>query len=199
MSLTFKEVRKLFQVPSHGRVRLRDYDPGWAADEEFQELTKDELKARAAAFLEQNIADLAKAQERLYASDTHSVLIVLQASDAAGKDDEAVGFVEQGLFSLVHVVGVAVLDAVEHAFEFAEGMGHDAEHLAAGVAGVGGDLAHQTDIAAAIDGAPAARGDRLAELLGEMDVAGVGSRGGAAVDSDGRNSGHSSSLFSCPA
>ncbi len=28
----------------------------------------------------------AKAQERLYASDTHSVLIVLQASDAAGKD-----------------------------------------------------------------------------------------------------------------
>ena len=86
MSLTFKEVRKLFQVPSHGRVRLRDYDPGWAADEEFQELTKDELKARAAAFLEQNIADLAKAQERLYASDTHSVLIVLQASDAAGKD-----------------------------------------------------------------------------------------------------------------
>jgi len=86
VSLTFKEVRKLFQVPSHGRVRLRDYDPGWAADEEFQELTKDELKARAAAFLEQNIADLAKAQERLYASDTHSVLIVLQASDAAGKD-----------------------------------------------------------------------------------------------------------------
>ena len=54
MALTFKEVRQLFQVPSRGRVRLRDYDPGWAADEEFKELTKDELKARAAAFLEQN-------------------------------------------------------------------------------------------------------------------------------------------------
>ena len=86
MALTFKEVRQLFQVPSSGRVRLRDYDPGWAAADEFKELTKDQLKAQAAAFLEQNVADLAKAQERLYASDTHSVLIVLQASDAAGKD-----------------------------------------------------------------------------------------------------------------
>ena len=36
--------------------------------------------------MQKNIADLADAQERLYASDTHSVLIVLQASDAAGKD-----------------------------------------------------------------------------------------------------------------
>ncbi len=86
MALTFKEVRRLFQVPARGRVRLRDYKPDWAARKEFKELTKDELKARAAEFLQRNVADLADAQERLYASDTHSVLIVLQASDAAGKD-----------------------------------------------------------------------------------------------------------------
>jgi PPK2 family polyphosphate:nucleotide phosphotransferase len=86
VALTFKEVRRLFQVPTRGRVRLNDYDPGWAADKQFKELTKDELKARAGEFLRQNIADLRDAQERLYASDTHSVLIVLQASDAAGKD-----------------------------------------------------------------------------------------------------------------
>ena len=86
MPLTFKDVRRLFQVPTKGRVRLRDYDPGWAADKEFKELTKDELKARAKEFLARNVAELADAQERLYASDTHSVLIVLQASDAAGKD-----------------------------------------------------------------------------------------------------------------
>ena len=86
MALTFKDVRRLFQVPTRGRVRLDDYDPGWAADKQFKELTKDELKARAAEFLDKNIADLCEAQERLYASDTHSVLIVLQASDAAGKD-----------------------------------------------------------------------------------------------------------------
>ena len=86
MALSFKDIRRLFQVPTKGKVRLKDYDPGWDADDEFKELTKDELKARAAAFLEENIRGLAKAQERLYAADTHSVLIVLQASDAAGKD-----------------------------------------------------------------------------------------------------------------
>jgi hypothetical protein len=79
-----------------------------------------------------------------------------QRADAAGEDDEAVGLVEQGLFPLVHVVGVAVLDAVEHAFEIAQEVGHDAQHLTAGIARVGGDSAHQADIAAAIDSAPAA-------------------------------------------
>jgi len=67
-------------------VRLRDYDPGWAASKQFEELTKDELKERATEFVQRNMADLCDAQERLYASDTHSVLVVLQASDAAGKD-----------------------------------------------------------------------------------------------------------------
>ena len=86
MALTHKEVRKLFQVPARGKVRLSDYDPGWVAHQEFKDLTKRELKARAQAFLQKNVEDLADAQERLYASDTHSVLIVLQASDAAGKD-----------------------------------------------------------------------------------------------------------------
>ena len=86
MALTFKKVRRLFQVPDRGRVRLADYDPDWAGEKEFKELTKDELKVHASGVLQRNIADLADAQERLYASDTHSVLIVLQASDAAGKD-----------------------------------------------------------------------------------------------------------------
>jgi PPK2 family polyphosphate:nucleotide phosphotransferase len=86
VALTFRDVQRLFQVPTRGRIRLANYDPGWAASKQFKELTKDELKARAAKFLERNVKDLADAQERLYASDTHSVLIVLQASDAAGKD-----------------------------------------------------------------------------------------------------------------
>jgi len=86
VALTFKEIRRLFQVPTRGRVRLDDYDPDWAAKKEFKELSKDELKTHAQEVLQRNIADLADAQERLYASDTHSVLIVLQASDAAGKD-----------------------------------------------------------------------------------------------------------------
>ena len=86
MALTFKEIRRLFQVPTRGRVRLDDYEPDWAAKKEFKELSKDELKTHAKEVLQRNIADLSDAQERLYASDTNSVLIVLQASDAAGKD-----------------------------------------------------------------------------------------------------------------
>jgi PPK2 family polyphosphate:nucleotide phosphotransferase len=86
VALNFKEIRRLFQVPTRGRIRLDDYDPEWAGKKEFKELSKDELKTHAREVLQRNIADLTDAQERLYASDTHSVLIVLQASDAAGKD-----------------------------------------------------------------------------------------------------------------
>jgi Polyphosphate kinase 2 (PPK2) len=72
---------------SHSRARAPGRLRPWLGRQQaVQDLTKDELKARASEFLQRNIADLADAQERLYASDTHSVLIVLQASDAAGKD-----------------------------------------------------------------------------------------------------------------
>ena len=52
MALSFKRVRRLFQVPAHGRVRLRDYDPGWAAEKHFKDLTKDELKAFSPAIIQ---------------------------------------------------------------------------------------------------------------------------------------------------
>jgi hypothetical protein len=29
VAITLKEIRRLVQVPTHGRVRLRDYNPGW--------------------------------------------------------------------------------------------------------------------------------------------------------------------------
>ena len=86
MALTFKDLRRLFQVRVNGRVRLKDFDPAWSARNEFAELTKDELKARARTFLDTNLSALADAQSRLWASDVYSVLIVLQAMDAAGKD-----------------------------------------------------------------------------------------------------------------
>ena len=83
MALTFNEVRRLFQVPTRGRVRLKDYDPGWAGEKRLKNLTKTELKIRAEDFLHRNITELANAQQRLSASDTHSVLIVFQASEVA--------------------------------------------------------------------------------------------------------------------
>jgi PPK2 family polyphosphate:nucleotide phosphotransferase len=86
MALTFKEVQKLFRIAPDERVRLRDHDPAWAGKKEFRDLTRKELKARAVDYLAKNRLALAAAQENLYAADCHSVLVVLQAMDAAGKD-----------------------------------------------------------------------------------------------------------------
>ena len=86
MPLTYKDLRRLFQVKPGRKFRLKQHDPGWAGADEFEELSKDELRGRAASFLEKSSEELAEAQELLYASDTFSVLIVLQAMDAAGKD-----------------------------------------------------------------------------------------------------------------
>ena len=52
----------------------------------MEELGKDAVKERARQILDQNLADLAEAQELLYADDRYAVLIVFQAMDAAGKD-----------------------------------------------------------------------------------------------------------------
>jgi PPK2 family polyphosphate:nucleotide phosphotransferase len=74
------------RVPPGKKIRLKDYDPGWAQNKELRELGKDAVKARAQEILAQNLADLAEAQELLYANDVYSVLVCLQAMDAAGKD-----------------------------------------------------------------------------------------------------------------
>ncbi|MEO2089877.1 MAG: polyphosphate kinase 2 family protein [Gemmataceae bacterium] len=81
-----KDIVDLFRVPTGKKVRLKDHNPGWKQTEEFEELGKEALKERAKQLLEQNLADLAEAQSLLYADDRYSVLIVLQAMDAAGKD-----------------------------------------------------------------------------------------------------------------
>jgi PPK2 family polyphosphate:nucleotide phosphotransferase len=84
--VTRTDIVDLFRVPAGKRVRLTDYDPGWSQTDEMKELDTDTLKERAQRVLEENLASLAEAQERLYADDRYAVLIVLQAMDAAGKD-----------------------------------------------------------------------------------------------------------------
>ena len=86
MALTHADVTRLFRVPTHGRVRLKRYDPAWAARDHFRDLKTPALKARAETFLARNLAALSAAQELLWATDRHAVLVVLQAMDAAGKD-----------------------------------------------------------------------------------------------------------------
>jgi PPK2 family polyphosphate:nucleotide phosphotransferase len=68
-----------FRVDKPDKFRLAKHDPA-----ECCGLTID--KAEAKDMLAAGIARLAELQERLYADDRWSVLIVLQAMDAAGKD-----------------------------------------------------------------------------------------------------------------
>ncbi|HVG95000.1 MAG TPA: polyphosphate kinase 2 family protein [Planctomycetota bacterium] len=61
------------------KVRLdRDFDPGWTAGWTD--------KASARAKLEENVQELSRWQDLLWAQDRKALLIVLQAMDAAGKD-----------------------------------------------------------------------------------------------------------------
>jgi PPK2 family polyphosphate:nucleotide phosphotransferase len=85
-TLKYDDARRLFQVKPGRKFNLKDRNPGWTGGSEFKELRRDELKERAVKYLGGNVGELAAAQELLYASDIHSVLIVLQAMDAAGKD-----------------------------------------------------------------------------------------------------------------
>jgi PPK2 family polyphosphate:nucleotide phosphotransferase len=72
-----------FRVQPGKKFRLKDHDPGWAGDESRP---KGERKKLAQDLLSEDVTALAAAQERLYASDTWSILLIFQAMDAAGKD-----------------------------------------------------------------------------------------------------------------
>jgi PPK2 family polyphosphate:nucleotide phosphotransferase len=78
-----RELVRKFRAPAGKKIRLADYDPAWAGDDG---VPKKERKAVAEALLSQEVKSLDEAQELLYAADTWSLLIVLQAMDAAGKD-----------------------------------------------------------------------------------------------------------------
>ena len=77
---------KEFLVEPGSEVNLKSYVTDWTETDEAKELGKDAIKERAAEILAESRKQLAGAQELLYAADTHSVLIILQAMDAAGKD-----------------------------------------------------------------------------------------------------------------
>ncbi len=80
-----RHLKKLIVGPG-SEVDLKSFPTDWLDTPEGRELDKDFVKERAAEVLTESRKQLAAAQELLYASDTHSVLIILQAMDAAGKD-----------------------------------------------------------------------------------------------------------------
>jgi PPK2 family polyphosphate:nucleotide phosphotransferase len=69
-----------YRVTKGKRFRLKDIDPG-----DTRSLKSDQ-KDEAKAVLAQGIEWLAEEQDKLYAQDRWSVLLVFQAMDAAGKD-----------------------------------------------------------------------------------------------------------------
>lgn len=77
--MTLNSITKRFRIDSPDKFRLSTFDPG-----ECNGLSVD--KSEAKAMLADGIEQLTHLQERLYACDRWSVLIVLQAMDAAGKD-----------------------------------------------------------------------------------------------------------------
>lgn len=74
-----EEIIKSFLVPPNKKISLKkDYDPSYKANY----VTKQD----AAGMLQEGIEQLKLYQDMLYAQDTHALLIVFQAMDAAGKD-----------------------------------------------------------------------------------------------------------------
>jgi PPK2 family polyphosphate:nucleotide phosphotransferase len=78
-----------FKVSSGKKTSLKDFDSGlvpkWAKKKEDEE-GKKAVKEQALAILEENRQKLVEMQELFWASNTYSMLIILQGMDAAGKD-----------------------------------------------------------------------------------------------------------------
>ncbi len=81
-----KDIIDLFKVKPDSKVRLKDYETGWAQNDDFKAAGKKEVKERANEILQKSSEDLAESQELLYADDRYALLIVFQAMDGAGKD-----------------------------------------------------------------------------------------------------------------
>lgn len=77
------ETRKRFLVEPGRKCKLKDFDPGWEGNEDVPEEHRREFAER---ILNESREAVAQSQEQLYASDSWSVLVILQAIDAAGKD-----------------------------------------------------------------------------------------------------------------
>lgn len=77
--MKLSKIAKRFRIDKPAKFRLSDHDP---ADCSGLSIDKDD----ATTMLKEGVEELAELQEKLYANNKWSVLIVFQAMDAAGKD-----------------------------------------------------------------------------------------------------------------
>jgi PPK2 family polyphosphate:nucleotide phosphotransferase len=73
-----------FRIKPGSKFKLRELDPAWMWT--APDSTPEEVQKHAGEFLAKSLERLSKEQERLWAQDQFSLLVVLQAMDAAGKD-----------------------------------------------------------------------------------------------------------------
>jgi PPK2 family polyphosphate:nucleotide phosphotransferase len=108
--MKLEQIAKRFRIDKPARFKLAKHDPAECCG---LSIDKDEAKS----MLQDGVSRLEELQERLYASDRWSVLIVLQGMDAAGKDS-----LIKHVMSGVNPQGVEV-----HAFKqpSAEELDHD--------------------------------------------------------------------------
>ncbi len=80
---TLHDILEAVRVRPGKKLRLKDHDPAWAGD---KKIAKTDRKKLAESQLTEDLTALSTSQDRLYASNTYSLLLVFQAMDAAGKD-----------------------------------------------------------------------------------------------------------------
>ncbi|MBZ2179462.1 MAG: polyphosphate kinase 2 family protein, partial [Acidobacteria bacterium] len=100
-----------FKLKPGKKVRLKDHDTAWRPEGKEAEAITQETMAR-------NLELLNEAQGKLYAGDQWSILVVLQAMDAAGKD----GLVKHVMSGLnpqgchVHAFKAPSAEELDHSF-----------------------------------------------------------------------------------
>jgi PPK2 family polyphosphate:nucleotide phosphotransferase len=75
-----------FRVVPGKPIKLKEYDTEWNGMEGLGKVDKDAIKGQADDLLEESVKELSEAQELLWANNQHSLLVILQGIDAAGKD-----------------------------------------------------------------------------------------------------------------
>jgi PPK2 family polyphosphate:nucleotide phosphotransferase len=85
-SETRQRIADTLRVAPGTGANLSGRDPAWTGGGEYDGLSASELNATAKVLLARGIDQLSDAQELLWASDRHALLLVFQAMDAAGKD-----------------------------------------------------------------------------------------------------------------
>ena len=78
-------IEKFVVIPGK-KARLKNFDTGWAQNEQLKTLGEEISKKILESMLEKDRLALSEAQDLLWSSRSHSILIILQGMDTAGKD-----------------------------------------------------------------------------------------------------------------